>query len=98
MYDMRSNKVAFNAPLSVKKINTVSVSSNYMATAGLENCVSLWDVRKLGAKGNKAIGRVDYGRSVTSAFFNPAGDKILTTNMEDTISVLPVKAGKVSEG
>jgi len=102
-YDMRSKTVAFSVQLSPKKINTVSVHpDNFtVATCGLENCVSLWDVRKFSAKGSKGksgsaykpVDRVDFVRSVTSAYFNKTGDKLLTTNMNDTLCVLPVASG-----
>jgi WD40 repeat protein len=98
-YDMRSNTLPLNVTLSEKKINTVCVSPtdpNTIVTAGLENCVCLWDVRKLGGqkKSSKPVDRIDFKRSVTSAYFNNTGDKLLTTNMNDTLSVIPMlKAG-----
>ena len=92
-FDVRSGKMEFNVKLSPKKINTCDMSSNgvTMATAGLENCVSLWDVRKM--KSKKALDRIDQVRSITSAYFNSTGDKLLTTGMNDKLNVLSVDKG-----
>jgi len=94
--DMRMGKgrsgLTFNQTgLSEKKINTVDLHRNgyTLATCGLDNSIKLWDVRKFGSqRAPKPIARRVCGKSVSSAFFSPSGDAMLSTTMANTIEIV----------
>merc|ERR1719287_50686 len=82
-------KVTFDATLSEKKINTVSLHPNghTLATAGLSTVVQLWDVRKVGKKA-QPLAWQHAGRSINSAYFSPSGRRLLATTQSNHLDIL----------
>ncbi|XP_030848915.1 WD repeat-containing protein 76 [Strongylocentrotus purpuratus] len=78
---------------------TVSVHPtmpHYFVTASTDRTAALWDIRSMKSKGiNKPIAEMPHGKSVSSAFFSPiTGSKILTTSLDDRISIFDTKSAK----
>eukprot|EP00980_Cylindrotheca_fusiformis_P006650 scaffold1390_cov138-Cylindrotheca_fusiformis.AAC.53 len=64
---------------------------NVLASAGLDNSIHIWDIRKfLSHKSKKSLKPVSSfaaGRSVNSAFFSPSGASLLATTMADRLEL-----------
>ncbi|XP_060065079.1 WD repeat-containing protein 76-like [Ylistrum balloti] len=88
--------------LHFKSLRTVSVHpvlTHTFATASADGTVSLWDHRKLKSSGkkNEPTDFIQHGKGVNSAYFSPlTGKYILTTSMDDKVSVLNSSNGENS--
>lgn len=106
--DLRSRgRLTFNERLGDKKINTVSLHPNgtTLATAGLDNCVRLWDIRHFRSpkasddrSRPKPFATQACSKSINSAYFSPTGKQLLTTTMADNLELTEnfhLQTGKV---
>eukprot|EP00057_Strongylocentrotus_purpuratus_P013271 XP_011667745.1 PREDICTED: WD repeat-containing protein 76 [Strongylocentrotus purpuratus] len=98
--DTRSRKGGENVyHVHSSNARTVSVHPtmpHYFVTASTDRTAALWDIRSMKSKGiNKPIAEMPHGKSVSSAFFSPiTGSKILTTSLDDRISIFDTKSAK----
>ncbi|XP_004365342.1 WD repeat-containing protein 76 [Capsaspora owczarzaki ATCC 30864] len=87
----RTYKPVWQHTLHTKKANTIQfnpANSNYFVTSGVDAAVRIWDVRKLSGKKASALLALDESRlSVTSAFFSPHGDRLLTTSLDHHLRI-----------
>nr|KAG5694010.1 hypothetical protein BaRGS_002464 [Batillaria attramentaria] len=92
-----SNKADQSYNVCDKYLRTVSshpVNKNFFLTAGTNMQVSVWDIRKLKAKGNKPLHALTHGRAVSSAYFSPlTGSRILTCSSDDTLNIYNCSSG-----
>merc|ERR1719163_1677791 len=105
--DLRSGKEILRAQVHDKKVNTVSCSaasagtsgSLLFCTASLDRSVKLCDSRYLKQKASpKPVWEHACSRSVNSAFFNTAGDRIISVHQANHLSLFQAvrsKAGAV---
>jgi len=95
IYDMREpvHKSQSLMQLSDKKIGGFSLHPLYdhiLATASLDRCLKLWDLRKISGKGEDRlpglIGQHESKLSVSHAAFNAAG-QVATASYDDTVKI-----------
>ena len=81
-------------------------SGDLFAVGGLEKVVRVFDIRKFSKKAwdgkkpskqQKPVAFRAYGGSINSAFFSPSGGHLLTTCMNDTLTLTPRSALSGSE-
>eukprot|EP00038_Savillea_parva_P006452 m.163870 g.163870 ORF g.163870 m.163870 type:complete len:556 (+) comp12348_c0_seq1:134-1801(+) len=102
--DLRSNKVAWQAQLHDRKVNTIDVhptDPHYLVTASLDQTVRLWDARSIrGARAKSAqLALLPDSRSVNSASFSPGGDRIVSVTQNHKIHLYVnahTKSGRVA--
>ncbi|CAG8468543.1 7959_t:CDS:2 [Funneliformis mosseae] len=71
-----------------KKVGCVSLNPKcpeLMVTASLERKMCLWDVRKLGP--DSTIQECTFTNAVSSAYWSPTGDKVVSTSFDNFIRV-----------
>ncbi|KAL1922864.1 uncharacterized protein VTP21DRAFT_9240 [Calcarisporiella thermophila] len=78
--------------LHEKKIGCINVNSlqpHLLVTSSLDRTMRLWDLRGGSNKdeGPLEIGQFEHGKSVTSAYFSPNGQRIVSTSYDDRIRV-----------
>lgn len=85
----------FNWPQLIRCVSPRSLHPNgyTLASAGNDGVVSLWDVRKFqGSKGKpgtpKAIATQHIGLSVSSSFFSPSGNCLLSTSFANKLDLI----------
>ena len=75
---------------------------NTLASAGLDGTVRLWDIRKFGSRKAKlsrpknsttkkppqALSSLDVGYSISSSYFSPSGQTLLTTSFANRIDLI----------
>ncbi len=87
--DIREPTTVFTGRnLHYKKVGCVSLNSkhpNLMVTASLDRTMCLWDVRKLSSE--RKIQEFTFTKSVTSAFWSPTGDRVVSTSYDDFLRV-----------
>eukprot|EP01134_Creolimax_fragrantissima_P005707 CFRG5707T1 len=91
--DMRTRESSKEAAVTIrdlhdKKITCVDShpSKPVIVTSSLDRTACIWDLRKLSVKGQSKPVHTQTNRlSVSSAYFSPNGDRVITTNMDDTI-------------
>jgi WD40 repeat protein len=63
-----------------------------LASGGLDGMVKLWDIRKFGNSKRKKtpepIATQSIGYSVSSSYFSPSGDSLLTTSFADRLDLM----------
>ncbi|KAI8141380.1 WD40-repeat-containing domain protein [Fennellomyces sp. T-0311] len=77
-----------------KKIGCVHLNpmhQNLLAVASNDRTVSVWDIRSM----SKEIHEFSHGYSVTSAFWSPRGDKLVTASYDDYIRLFDFDADKM---
>ena len=75
--------------LSEKKIGGFTLHPSlphYVATASLDRCLRIWDLRKMSRKLPTMVGEHESRLSVSHAAFNEAG-QVATTSYDDTIKI-----------
>ena len=87
---MRDSKIR-DYDVHNKKVTSIDFNprdNNYFTTASNDTTVSIWDVRNLKKYNTKAVCTIDsHSRAVSSSFYSPSGDKILTTSYDDSIRI-----------
>jgi len=87
-------KITFHETVSEKKINSVSLHPNgtTLAASGNDGTVRLFDIRKFrdsrgSSKAPKALCTQKPGLSVSSSFFSPSGNHLLTTSFANRLDL-----------
>ncbi|KAJ3399658.1 hypothetical protein CcCBS67573_g04813 [Chytriomyces confervae] len=109
-----NSKPAVIHQLSEKKINTIHVNPanpNYIAVAGLERSVKIFDIRRLNVKeksGNEEsdgedgivepLLSLEHRLSVNSAYWDPLGKDIISTSFDDTLGLMKDVLNKKGAG
>ncbi|RKP11180.1 WD40-repeat-containing domain protein [Thamnocephalis sphaerospora] len=88
-------------PLLQKKIGCLSINPgagrhHLLATASLDRVLRIWDARKLSAVADEVpsvtsdgplLAEFAHGKSVTSAYWSPSGDHLVSTSYDDTLRI-----------
>ncbi|RKP15448.1 WD40-repeat-containing domain protein [Piptocephalis cylindrospora] len=72
------------------KIGCVQVNPrqpHYLATASRDRAVRIWDIRALRPEGSEPVAEMPHGKSVTSAYWDPLGTRVVTTSHDDHVRV-----------
>ncbi|CAG8519205.1 5385_t:CDS:2 [Acaulospora morrowiae] len=80
-----------------KKIGCVSVNPikpELLVTSSLEKSLRLWDVRNLKDQ-DTHIQEIPFRYSVTSAYWSPNGDQVVSTSFDDTVRVFDLDGRKL---
>lgn len=87
--DIRQPITVFNGyNLHDRKVGCVSLNPirpELMVTASLDRTMCLWDIRKLGS--DCKVQEFTFAKSVTSAYWSPTGDKVVSTSYDDLLRV-----------
>jgi WD repeat-containing protein 76 len=87
--DIREPKTAFTGHnLHDKKVGCVSLNQirpELMVTSSLDRSMCLWDIRKLDS--DNKVQEFKFTNAVTSAYWSPTGDKVVSTSYDDLIRV-----------
>ncbi|GBC32820.2 WD repeat-containing protein [Rhizophagus irregularis DAOM 181602=DAOM 197198] len=87
--DIRQPITVFNGyDLHDKKVGCISLNPirpELMVTASLDRTMCLWDIRKLGS--DCKVQEFTFTKSVTSAYWSPTGDKVVSTSYDDLMRV-----------
>ena len=95
MHDLRTKATDSQAlmQLSEKKIGGFSlhpIHPHFVATASLDRCLKLWDLRKISGRGDSRmpilVGQHESKLSVSHAAFNSAG-QVATASYDDTVKI-----------
>ena len=90
--DTRS-KSTTSYEISTRKVSSVHINpanSSLVCTAGLDNHFKIWDRRHF----SKPVSFFEHDKSVTSAYWNSAGDAIVSTSYDDTVQIFKLPAAK----
>ncbi|KAG2174606.1 hypothetical protein INT44_006870 [Umbelopsis vinacea] len=82
-----------------KKVGGISVNyeqPNYIACASNDRTATIWDIRHLKKKAPEPIKQFEHGFSVSSCYWSPNGDKLLTTSYDNRLRVFST-SGKVDD-
>ncbi|CAG8440578.1 13248_t:CDS:2 [Cetraspora pellucida] len=72
------------------KIGCISINKiqpQYLATSSLDRTLRLWDIRKLNAETSTEIQKIQFSNAVTSAYWSPNGNQIVSSSFDDTVKV-----------
>ncbi|GES99871.1 WD repeat-containing protein [Rhizophagus clarus] len=87
--DIRQPITDFNGyDLHDRKVGCISLNPTrpeLMVTASLDRTMCLWDIRKLGS--DCKVQDFTFPKSITSAYWSPTGDKVVSTSYDDFIRV-----------
>jgi WD40 repeat protein len=92
--------------LHERKIGGLALHPNgvWLATAGYDKKVCLWDVRawsggKAKGKPGKELASVEHGNGVINCSFSPNGAKLVSTCNDDKLRIIPLRTvGAAAEG
>ena len=95
LLDFRSGQLGAPVAAHGRKVNTLSLRGDMLASASGDNTVKVWDVRKLGGGGKaQCLAELAHGKSVQSAYFAPAGSaRLLSTSYDDTLRIWSAEQG-----
>lgn len=89
-FDLRANpKNVQEFSFTRTKVNTIHinpVSQQYIIVA-IKNAVNLFDTRFLDRENPRSLSHMEHSRSVNSAYWNPQGDKIVSSSFDNTVTI-----------
>lgn len=61
--------------------------THYLATASRDRAMRIWDIRALKSRDSEALVEIAHGKSVTSAYWDPSGTRVVTTSHDNHVRV-----------
>ena len=87
-----TSSVLIRIPYHLEICSSLHRDGNTLASAGLDGTVRLWDIRKFGSrkakKSPQALSSFDVGYSISSSYFSPSGQTLLTTSFANRIDLI----------